>query len=88
VAKSLDSLTAREIEIARRVADGATNREVGQDLAISPKTVEVHLGRIYRKLGLRTRTELAGLMFRGGLMSAVGYFGDLSDWAPALAAVC
>ena len=66
---TLDALTPREVEVARRVADGATNREVGEDLAISPKTVEVHLGRIYRKLGLRTRTQLAGVMFRSGFMS-------------------
>ncbi len=45
--------------MALYVADGRTNREVGAALFISPKTVELHLSRIYRKLGVRSRTELA-----------------------------
>jgi DNA-binding CsgD family transcriptional regulator len=44
------------------VAEGATNREAGAKLFLSPKTVEAHLGRIYRKLGVRSRTELARKM--------------------------
>ena len=45
--------------MALPVAAGATNREVAASLFLSAKTVEVHLGRIYRKLGVRSRTELA-----------------------------
>ena len=41
------------------VAQGATNREAGAALFLSPKTIEAHLGRIYRKLSVRSRTELA-----------------------------
>jgi DNA-binding CsgD family transcriptional regulator len=41
------------------VTDGATNREVSATLFLSPKTVEMHLTRVYRKLGVRSRTELA-----------------------------
>ena len=45
--------------IAGLVALGQTNREVAVSLSLSVRTVESHLGRIYRKLGLRSRTELA-----------------------------
>ncbi len=58
----VDQLTPRELEIALQVADGATNKEVAARLFLSPKTVELHLSRVYRKLGIRSRTELARLM--------------------------
>ncbi len=58
----VDELTPRELEIALQVADGGTNKEVAARLFLSPKTVELHLGRVYRKLGIRSRTELARLM--------------------------
>jgi DNA-binding CsgD family transcriptional regulator len=54
-----DLLTATEQRVAALVAGGLTNREVGAIAHISPKTVEVNLSRIYRKLGVRNRTELA-----------------------------
>ena len=60
----VDELTARELEIALQVADGGTNKEVAARLFLSPKTVELHLSRVYRKLGIRSRTELARLMPR------------------------
>jgi DNA-binding CsgD family transcriptional regulator/tetratricopeptide (TPR) repeat protein len=58
-APSPDGLTAAEEAVARIVAQGGSNKEVATALSISPRTVEVHLGRIYRKLGVRTRVELA-----------------------------
>jgi DNA-binding CsgD family transcriptional regulator len=58
----VDQLTPRELEIALQVADGGTNKEVAARLFLSPKTVELHLSRVYRKLGIRSRTELARLM--------------------------
>jgi DNA-binding CsgD family transcriptional regulator len=59
VAPTASTLTRRERDVARRVADGATNREVAHDLFVNEKTVEFHLGNVYRKLGLRSRSELA-----------------------------
>ena len=53
--------------MAREVAAGATNREVAARLFLSPKTIEFHLGRVYRKLGIHSRTELATLVARGAL---------------------
>ena len=52
-------LTAQELQVALKVAEGATNREAGAALFLSHKTVETHLSRAYRKLGVRSRAELA-----------------------------
>ena len=53
------TLTPTEARVAELVASGHTNHEVAEALFVSVRTVESHLGRIYRKLGLRSRTELA-----------------------------
>ncbi len=57
-----EPLTKREFRIASAVAGGATNRQIARDLGISPRTVEIYLARIYRKLGVRNRTQLADAM--------------------------
>lgn len=57
-----ERLTPQELQIALVVAEGVTNREAGAALFLSPKTIEVHLGRVYRKLGIRSRTELARML--------------------------
>lgn len=57
-----DELTAAELRIARLVAAGASNRDIGEWLSISTKTVEAHLSRIYRKLGVRSRVDVARLV--------------------------
>lgn len=61
-------LTPQELQVALVVARGATNREAGAALFLSPKTIETHLGRVYRKLGVRSRTELAALLAREGAL--------------------
>lgn len=60
-----DLLTERELDVARLVVQGRTNRQVAANLYVSVRTVEVHLGRVFRKLGVRSRTELAVLALRG-----------------------
>ena len=55
-------LTAGELRVARMAAAGATNSEIAVWLQISPKTVETHLTRTYRKASVRSRTELAYLL--------------------------
>jgi DNA-binding CsgD family transcriptional regulator len=57
-------ITAAEAKVAELVAAGRTNREVASELFMSPKTVEAHLSRIYRKLGVRSRAELAHKLSR------------------------
>lgn len=54
-----DRLTPRELQVAVAVAGGATNREAAARLFLSEKTIERHLGNVYRKLGLRSRSQLA-----------------------------
>jgi DNA-binding CsgD family transcriptional regulator len=65
-----EELTAQELQVALVVAGGATNREAAAQLFVSPKTIEAHLGSIYRKLGVRSRTELAGRFASEGLATA------------------
>lgn len=61
-AAPVEELTPHELQIALLVAEGRTNREVGAALFLSAKTIEHHLSAIYRKLGLRSRTQLAAML--------------------------
>ena len=56
------ALTAKERKVAALAAEGQTNRDIAQSLYVTPKTVEVHLTNAYRKLGIRSRRELAGAL--------------------------
>lgn len=61
-------LTATERQVAELVARGLTNREVANEVFLSVKTVEANLRRVYQKLGVRSRTELAHRAGGGDLM--------------------
>ena len=62
---ALHDLSARELEVARLVAEGSSNREIADVLALSPRTVDRHLTNILAKLGARNRTELASFVHAG-----------------------
>jgi DNA-binding CsgD family transcriptional regulator len=62
----IDSLTGRELEVVRLVADRRTNPEIAAELFLSIKTVETHLRNIFRKLGVSSRVEVARAVERAG----------------------
>jgi DNA-binding CsgD family transcriptional regulator len=57
-----DELTATELRVAELAAAGTTNREIARGLFMSEKTVEAHMSRLYRKLGIHSRAELGARM--------------------------
>jgi DNA-binding NarL/FixJ family response regulator len=70
--RAAGELTATESRIAGLVAEGRKNREIGETLYMSVATVEAHLTRIYRKLGIRSRSELTRLVAGGSVTLAAG----------------
>jgi DNA-binding NarL/FixJ family response regulator len=65
-----DPLTPREQEVLKLIAEAHTNREIGEILHLSEKTVESHRGNLLRKLGMRDRVELVRYAIRRGLIEA------------------
>ena len=63
------TLTSREIEVLRLVAEGHTNDFVAHQLGLSTRTVESHLTHIYTKLNVSSRTEAAMLALKKGLLA-------------------
>jgi DNA-binding NarL/FixJ family response regulator len=63
-------LTGREVEILQLLVTGRTNREIGAQLCLRAGTVRNYLGRIFRKLGVTTRTEAAVCAIERGLINA------------------
>ncbi len=57
-----DQLSSQELQIAQMAAAGMTNREIGQQLYLSPRTVGSHLYRLFPKLGVTSRNQLAGAL--------------------------
>jgi len=64
----IDALTPQELQIARMVADGLNNSEAAAAMFLSRKTVETHLTRVYRKLGIRSRTDLTRVLMAESVM--------------------
>jgi FixJ family two-component response regulator len=62
-----ERLTAREREVLERIAQGASNKEAGRELAISPRTVEVHRARIMEKLGAKNAADLMRVVLVRGV---------------------
>ena len=64
-----DTLSAREIEVVDLVAQGQSNKEIGEKLGLSALTVKSHLARIARKLGTGDRAEMVMVALRAGIIS-------------------
>lgn len=69
VPSSIHELSSREVEVIRLVADGRSNKWIGQELALSSLTVKSHLARIGRKLGTGDRAHMVALAMRAGVIA-------------------
>jgi len=65
----VDSLSAREIQVLQLVADGKSNKDIGESLGLSALTVKSHLARIARKLGTGDRAEMVATALRSGAIA-------------------
>jgi len=61
-------LTAREIDVVRLLAGGQTNQEIAEELVVSVRTIERHIGNIYGKLGARGRAHATAYALTRGLI--------------------
>src|SRR6516165_7755893 len=64
IPEARDQLSPQELQIAQMAAEGLSNREIGQKLYLSPRTVSSHLYRVFPKLGITSRTELRRVLDR------------------------
>jgi len=67
--ETTDSLSEREIQVLQGVAEGHTNKQIGQELCLSALTVKSHLARIARKLGTGDRAEMVAIGIRSGVVA-------------------
>jgi DNA-binding NarL/FixJ family response regulator len=58
-APSWDTLTAQELQIVRLAGDGLSNKQIGERLYLSPRTVSNHLYRVFPKLGITSRSQIS-----------------------------
>ena len=71
--QAIEPLSEREMEVLRLAATGVSNKDIAQQLFLSPRTVQVHLGNIFNKLGVASRTEAVLHALRKGWLT----LGDL-----------
>ncbi len=64
-----DALSERELEVLRLAAKGISNKDIAEQLFLSPRTVQVHLGNIFSKLGVASRTEAVLYGLKRGLLT-------------------
>jgi DNA-binding NarL/FixJ family response regulator len=76
------NLTPRELEVLLWVSRGKTNRDIGDILGLSPRTVNKHLEHIYEKLGVETRTAAAAMAMRAGFSSSADIATDSAGPVP------
>ena len=64
---SFDALTPRERDVLKQIVDGASNKEAGRHLGISPRTIEIHRARIMEKVGAKNVCDLVRMAMRLGI---------------------